>query len=120
MLTKLSKHRLGIKKAGEKDSGNADLGKTQVLKSHGDRTNTFGVANGRQEMSVLITNSSPCTKRSASAKCAMFRTIVLSYDLQVKCSFESLNKSLLLVEETSRIFPTFDPVLCLNAYPTNF
>ena len=65
MLTKLSKHRLGIKKLGEKDSGNADLGKTQVLKSHGDRTNTFGVANGRQEMSVLITNSLPCTERSA-------------------------------------------------------
>ena len=33
------------------------FGKTRVLKSHGDRTNTFGVANGGQEMSVLITNS---------------------------------------------------------------
>ena len=41
----------------KKGSRNADSGKTRVLKSHGDRTNTFGVANGGQEMSVLITNS---------------------------------------------------------------
>ena len=48
----------------KKGSRNADLGKTQVLKSHGDRTNTFGVANGRQEMSVLITNSLPGARSS--------------------------------------------------------
>ena len=30
-----------------------------MLKSHGDRTNTSGGANGAQEMSVLITNSLP-------------------------------------------------------------
>ena len=30
--------------------------KSQALKSHGDRTNTFPAANGQQEMSLLITN----------------------------------------------------------------
>ena len=37
-------------------AGNAELGKSQALKSHGDRTNTFPAANGQQEMSLLITN----------------------------------------------------------------